>query len=55
VFPLGGDDALAAGASGRGVGETLRAVEAWWIERDFQPDREAALDRLRAVIAASAT
>jgi poly(A) polymerase len=54
VFPLGGDDALAAGAQGRRVGEALRAVEAWWIERDFAPGREAALDRLRAVVAGEA-
>jgi len=29
------------------VGGALRAVEAWWIEQDFQPGREACLARLR--------
>jgi poly(A) polymerase len=51
VLPVGGDDALTAGATGRAVGEALKSVEAWWIDRDFQASRDEALDRLRAVVA----
>jgi poly(A) polymerase len=28
------------------VGELLRAVESWWIDRDFAPDRAACLAKL---------
>lgn len=45
-FPVGGEDALAAGLEGKAVGEALRALEEWWMGEDFQPDREALLDRL---------
>ncbi|WP_300395514.1 CCA tRNA nucleotidyltransferase [Henriciella sp.] len=45
-FPIGGDDALAAGLKGPEIGQTLRALEEWWMAEDFQPDREALLERL---------
>ena len=32
------------------VGQVLREVEDWWIDHDFLDDREAALERLRAVV-----
>ncbi len=49
-FPLAGADVLALGyASGPDVGSLLRAVEEWWIDEDFAPDREACLARLRDV------
>lgn len=52
VLPVDGADVLAAGvARGRGVGEALKAVEAWWIEGDFQAGREAALAKLRELTA----
>tara|TARA_R110001606_G_scaffold11181_6_gene48399 strand:- start:821 stop:2044 length:1224 start_codon:yes stop_codon:yes gene_type:complete len=35
VFPVGGDDALAAGLSGPEIGQALRAAEAAWIDSDF--------------------
>ncbi|MBP5856275.1 CCA tRNA nucleotidyltransferase [Marivibrio halodurans] len=48
-LPISGADALAAGLPpGPAVGRCLRAVETWWIARDFAPDRAACLDRLAA-------
>ncbi len=48
VFPIAGRDAGALGIpSGPRVGALLRAVEAWWIDEDFRPDRAACLARLR--------
>jgi multidrug efflux pump subunit AcrB len=47
-FPLSGADAAAAGiAAGPAMGAALRAAEVWWIEQDFQPDRDALIGRLR--------
>jgi poly(A) polymerase len=47
-FPLTGHDAAVAGlAPGPEVGAALRRTEAWWIDHDFEPSREALLDRLR--------
>jgi len=49
-FPLAGADVLALGyPSGPDVGSLLRAVEEWWIDEDFAPDREACLARLRTL------
>jgi poly(A) polymerase len=46
VFPLSGDDVLAAGiAKGPAVGAVLGEVEAWWIDNGFPPHR-AALDQV---------
>jgi poly(A) polymerase len=51
VFPLGGEDAIAAGAPrGPMVGQALREVEAWWIDGDFVQDRSAALEKLKLVV-----
>ena len=47
-FPVSGADALALGLRGPAVGQALRAVEDWWVGRDFGPDRDACLARLRA-------
>ena len=53
-FPLTGADVLAQGVdAGPRVGQLLQAVEDWWIERDFAPDRAALLDRLDALVAES--
>lgn len=46
-FPVGGDDALAIGLKGPEIGKALRALEEWWIEQDFQPQRDALLARLK--------
>ena len=47
TLPVNGVDAQAAGAAhGPAVGRALAAVENWWIEHDFAPDRAALLQRL---------
>jgi poly(A) polymerase len=49
ALPVNGADALALGVpEGEAVGRVLRAVEEWWIEADFRPERGAALARLAA-------
>jgi tRNA nucleotidyltransferase/poly(A) polymerase len=53
-FPLGGRDALGAGAShGPAVGAFLRQLEAWWIGEDFAPDAAELRARLQQMIAAA--
>jgi len=48
VFPLKGEDALSLGvAAGPEVGVLLRAVEGWWVDLDFAPDRTACLEELK--------
>ncbi|MBU2195267.1 MAG: CCA tRNA nucleotidyltransferase [Alphaproteobacteria bacterium] len=47
VFPVGGDDALAAGLAGPEIGQALRAAEAAWIDSDFGLGRAALLTLLR--------
>jgi poly(A) polymerase len=43
-FPLKGADLVKLGLpEGPRVGEILDKAEAWWIERDFAPDRAACL------------
>ena len=46
-FPVGGEDALAAGLKGPQIGQKLRELEEWWMEEDFQPEREDLLARLK--------
>ena len=47
-LPVSGADVMAAGVpQGPRVGEILAAVEAWWQEDDFAPDRSACLARVR--------
>jgi poly(A) polymerase len=47
-LPVSGEDVMGFGVpEGPGVGEMLEAIEEWWLERAFKPDREACLDRLR--------
>jgi len=49
AFPVTGDDVIDAGATpGPEVGRRLRALQAWWLDADFRPDRAALLARLRA-------
>ncbi|NCC21728.1 MAG: CCA tRNA nucleotidyltransferase [Alphaproteobacteria bacterium] len=46
-LPVTGEDVLAAGvSSGPEVGRILKAVETWWIKRDFTPGREACLEEI---------
>jgi poly(A) polymerase len=55
-LPVSGADALKAGlATGRGVGALLQAIEQWWIDLDFRPDRAACLAELHRRIAAGET
>ena len=52
TFPVAGEDLLARGIpEGPEVGDLLRAVEDWWVEQDFAPDRTALLERLDALVA----
>ena len=51
-LPVTGDDVTGFGlAPGPRVGELLRAIEAWWVERDFRPGREACLAELCRLMA----
>jgi poly(A) polymerase len=51
-LPVNGGDVLALGLEqGEAVGAALRQLEEWWIAREFQPDREAALAQLRKIAA----
>ncbi len=47
-FPLGGEDALAAGLEGAEIGARLRALEEDWIASDFSLGRDVLLARLGA-------
>ena len=47
-FPVGGEDAMAAGLEGPEIGKALRALEEWWMAEDFHPDRDQLLARLNA-------
>ena len=45
-IPLDGGDAMSAGLKGEAIGEALRRIERYWVERDFVPEREELLDLL---------
>lgn len=50
ALPIKGRDVLALGVeNGPEVGRLLKAIEAWWIENDFKPDREACLAKLKSL------
>jgi len=47
VFPVRGADLLALGKeAGPELGQTMKALEEWWIAADFTPDRDAVLAQL---------
>ena len=51
VIPVTGTDVLAFGIpEGPEVGQYLAAIETWWIERNFAPDRKIALAMLRSLV-----
>ncbi len=51
-LPVNGGDLRALGVkAGPEMGRLLRALDDWWQERDFRPDREACLDKLREMVA----
>lgn len=45
-FPIGGDDALAAGLKGSAIGQALSRVAKVWVDSDFELGRDALLDLL---------
>jgi poly(A) polymerase len=48
VFPLRGRDLVDAGmAPGPQLGRMLEELEAWWVDEDFVPDRDACLAELK--------
>jgi poly(A) polymerase len=50
AFPLRGEDILALGVpSGFRVGQILSAVESWWMDKNFLPDRKACLDEAQRI------
>lgn len=50
-LPVKGRDLLAMGVPhGPRIGEILAAVDAWWEDRDYRPDRESCLARLRELV-----
>lgn len=50
-FPLKGRDALDLGVPrGPDCGRALKAVQAWWEDEDYRPDRTACLKKLRAEV-----
>jgi tRNA nucleotidyltransferase/poly(A) polymerase len=52
-FPLSGRDVIGIGGPrGPATGALLRAIETWWIERDFVPDAAALRKRLEQIVAA---
>jgi poly(A) polymerase len=54
VFPIRGSHVTALGITpGPAVGALLNALEAWWIEQDFQPDSEALKVRLKQAVEAA--
>ena len=46
-FPIGGDDALAAGLNGKDIGKALSRVATAWVESDFYLERDELLALLR--------
>jgi poly(A) polymerase len=51
VFPIAGADVLAAGVpAGKRVGEILKQIEDYWVERNFNPDRAALAARLDEIV-----
>ena len=52
VLPVRGQDALDLGVPpGPQVGRLIAAVEAWWEENDYRPDRAACLEKLKSLAA----
>ena len=51
ALPLDGEDVKNAGVkAGPEIGRVLAEAEAWWIENDFQPDRQACLEKLGELV-----
>ncbi|WP_119168565.1 CCA tRNA nucleotidyltransferase [Algihabitans albus] len=51
TFPVKGRDLIALGVEkGPAIGDLLSALEAWWIDRDFRPNRAALLARAESLL-----
>lgn len=51
ALPVQGRDVMDLGLpSGPKVGDTLKALESWWIDQDFHPDRAACLEHLAKIL-----
>ncbi|MDD4616513.1 MAG: CCA tRNA nucleotidyltransferase [Alphaproteobacteria bacterium] len=51
VFPAKGEDIVKLGVpAGPQVGQVLRALEKWWIDNDFQPNRQACMEQAKQII-----
>ncbi len=48
-LPVDGNDLQAMGLSGARLGEVIKALEAWWIDEDFAPTRDALLARAKSL------
>lgn len=54
TLPVRGQDVLTLGVSpGPRVGQLIAALEAWWEDQDYQPDRTACLAKLKELVASS--
>jgi poly(A) polymerase len=54
AFPLQGGDLLGLGLKpGPKMGEILRTVENWWIDRDFRPSKEECVAEAKRQLAIS--
>ena len=52
ALPIRGQDALDLGVpAGPRVGQLIAAVDSWWEENDYRPDRAACLEKLKALAA----
>ena len=50
-LPISGRDVARYGVpQGPGTGRLVRAVEQWWIDQDFSPDRKACLEKLESLM-----
>jgi poly(A) polymerase len=48
-LPVNGDDMIALGIKGKRIGEIMDDVRTWWIDNEHRPDRDACLERIRAL------
>ena len=52
AFPVNGSDVAGLGVPpGPAIGEALRRLQEWWIDRDFQPGLDSLKNELRSLVA----
>ena len=50
-FPINGHDAIKLGLKqNAALGDYLNQVETWWIEKEFKPNKEQALEYLKSLL-----